>query len=138
MIRDLLTTARTIAVVGLSTQPWKAAHSVPAALQAAGYRVIPVHPTADEILGEKVYRSLADIPDKIDIVDVFRPAPETPAIAEQAVAIGARALWLQLGIANAQAKDTAEAAGLIYVEDRCIAVERATLGLSVKASPESS
>jgi uncharacterized protein len=130
VIRDLLTTAKTIAVVGLSTQPWKAAHSVPAAFQAAGYRVIPVHPTADEILGEKVYRSLTDIPEKIDIVDVFRPAPETPAIAEQAVAVGARALWLQLGIANPAAKEIAEAGGLIYVEDRCIAVERATLGLT--------
>ncbi|MEV6611327.1 MULTISPECIES: CoA-binding protein [unclassified Kutzneria] len=125
----MLTSARTIAVVGLSTQPWKAAHSVPASLKAAGYKVIPVHPTATEILGEKAYRSLLDIPEHIDIVDVFRPADETPAIAEQAVQVKAGALWLQLGIANDQARAIAEAAGLPYVEDRCIAVERSTLGL---------
>lgn len=129
MIKDLLSSARTIAVVGLSTQPWKAAHSVPASLKAAGYKVIPVHPTATEILGEKVYRSLLDIEAHVDIVDVFRPADETPAIAEQAVQIKAGALWLQLGIANDQARAIAEAAGMPYVEDRCIAVERSMLGL---------
>ena len=129
MIKDLLSSARTIAVVGLSTQPWKAAHSVPASLKAAGYAVIPVHPTATEILGEKAYRSLLDIPVHVDIVDVFRPADETPAIAEQAVQIKAGALWLQLGIANDQARSIAEAAGLTYIEDRCIAVERSMLGL---------
>ncbi|GAA3430607.1 CoA-binding protein [Kutzneria kofuensis] len=129
MIRELLTSAKTIAVVGLSTQPWKAAHSVPAALKAAGYKVIPVHPSATEILGEKAYRSLLDIPEKIDIVDVFRPADEAPAIAEQAVQVKAGALWLQLGIANPQAREIAEAAGMTYVEDRCIAVERSMLGL---------
>jgi predicted CoA-binding protein len=129
VIKDLLSSARTIAVVGLSTQPWKAAHSVPASLKAAGYKVIPVHPSATEILGEKVYRSLLDIPEHVDIVDVFRPADETPAIAEQAVQIKAGALWLQLGIANERARAIAEAAGLTYIEDRCIAVERSTLGL---------
>jgi hypothetical protein len=129
VIKDLLSSARTIAVVGLSTQPWKAAHSVPASLKAAGYKVIPVHPTATEILGEKVYRSLLDIEAHVDIVDVFRPADETPAIAEQAVQIKAGALWLQLGIANDQARAIAEAAGMPYVEDRCIAVERSMLGL---------
>ncbi|HTI27052.1 MAG TPA: CoA-binding protein [Kutzneria sp.] len=128
-MKDLLSSARTIAVVGLSTQPWKAAHSVPASLKAAGYTVIPVHPTATEILGEKAYRSLLDIPVHVDIVDVFRPADETPAIAEQAVQIKAGALWLQLGIANDQARSIAEAAGLTYIEDRCIAVERSMLGL---------
>ena len=129
MIKDLLSSARTIAVVGLSTQPWKAAHSVPASLKAAGYTVIPVHLTATEILGEKAYRSLLDIPVHVDIVDVFRPADETPAIAEQAVQIKAGALWLQLGFANDQARSIAEAAGLTYIEDRCIAVERSMLGL---------
>ena len=129
MIKELLSSARTIAVVGLSTQPWKAAHSVPASLKAAGYKVIPVHPTATEILGEKAYRSLLDIPEHIDIVDVFRPADETPAIAEQAVKVKAGALWLQLGIANEQARATAEAAGMTYIEDRCIAVERSMLSV---------
>lgn len=129
MIKDLLTSAKTIVVVGLSTQPWKAAHSVPASLKAAGYRVIPVHPSATEILGEKAYRSLLDVPGKVDIVDVFRPADEAPGIAEQAVQIGAGALWLQLGIASQRAREIAEAGGLTYVEDRCIAVERSMLGV---------
>jgi predicted CoA-binding protein len=129
VIRDLLTSAKTIAVVGLSTQPWKAAHSVPASLKAAGYRVIPVHPSATEILGEKAYRSLLEIPDKIDIVDVFRPAGEAPGLAEQAVQVKAGALWLQLGIVSPRAREIAEAGGLTYVEDRCIAVERSMLGL---------
>jgi predicted CoA-binding protein len=129
VIRELLTSAKTIAVVGLSTQPWKAAHSVPASLKAAGYRVIPVHPSATEILGEKAYRSLLEIPDKIDIVDVFRPAGEAPGLAEQAVQIKAGALWLQLGIVSPRAREIAEAGGLTYVEDRCIAVERSMLGL---------
>jgi predicted CoA-binding protein len=129
VIRELLTSAKTIAVVGLSTQPWKAAHSVPASLKAAGYRVIPVHPSATEILGEKAYRSLLEIPDKIDIVDVFRPAGEAPGLAEQAVQVKAGALWLQLGIVSPRAREIAEAGGLTYVEDRCIAVERSMLGL---------
>jgi predicted CoA-binding protein len=129
VIKDLLTSAKTIVVVGLSTQPWKAAHSVPASLKAAGYRVIPVHPSATEILGEKAYRSLLDVPGKVDIVDVFRPADEAPGIAEQAVQIGAGALWLQLGIASQRAREIAEAGGLTYVEDRCIAVERSMLGV---------
>jgi predicted CoA-binding protein len=129
VIRELLTSARVIAVVGLSTQPWKAAHAVPASLKAAGYTVIPVHPSATEILGVKAYRSLLDVPDKIDIVNVFRPADEAPAIAEQAVQVKAGALWLQLGIVSPRAREIAEAAGLAYVEDRCIAVERSMLGL---------
>ncbi|GAB3580016.1 CoA-binding protein [Amycolatopsis endophytica] len=122
---EVLKAARTIAVVGLSRDPAKAAHSVPAAMQAAGFRVIPVHPSADEILGEKAHRTLADIPEPVDIVDVFRPAPEAPGIAGQAVAIGAKALWLQQGIASAEARRIAEAGSLDYVEDRCIAVVRA-------------
>ncbi|GAA0608099.1 CoA-binding protein [Kutzneria viridogrisea] len=126
MITELLRSARTIAVVGLSTQPWKAAHSVPAAMQAAGFRIIPVHPSAEQILGEKAYRSLLDVPDKIDIVDVFRPEQEAPEIAEQAVRVGAGAVWLQLGLRSERAREIAEAGGLAYVEDHCIAVERAS------------
>ncbi|NIH78210.1 CoA-binding protein [Amycolatopsis viridis] len=122
---DILKAANTIAVVGLSRDPAKAAHSVPAAMQAAGFRIIPVHPSADELLGEKVYRSLADIPEPVDLVDVFRPAPEAPAVAEQAAAIGARALWLQQGIVSPEARRIAEAAGMDYIENRCIAVVRA-------------
>jgi predicted CoA-binding protein len=122
---EVLTAANTIAVVGLSRDPRKAAHAVPASLQAAGFRIIPVHPSATELLGEKVYRTLADIPEPVDLVDVFRPSPEAAAIAEQAVAIGAKALWLQQGIRSARARAIAEEGGLDYVEDRCTAVVRA-------------
>lgn len=120
-----LAEAGTIAVVGLSRSPAKAAHSVPAALQEAGFRIIPVHPSADELLGEKAYRALTDIPEPVDLVDVFRPAPEAPGIARQAVAIGARTLWLQQGIVSPEARRIATEAGLNYVEDRCTAVVRA-------------
>jgi predicted CoA-binding protein len=120
-----LAAANTIAVVGLSRNPAKAAHAVPANLQAAGFRIIPVHPSADELLGEKVYRSLTDIPEPVDLVDVFRPAAEAPGIAREAVAIGANTLWLQQGIVSPEARRIATEAGLDYVEDRCIAVVRA-------------
>lgn len=115
----------TITVVGLSVDPTKSAHSVPAAMQAFGWRVIPVNPHADVILGEQVYRRLGDIPGGVGFVNVFRPAADCPDIARQAVAAGAKALWLQLGIVSAEAREIAESAGLRYVEDRCIAVERA-------------
>lgn len=124
-----LDAAKTIAVVGLSRDPAKAAHAVPANMQAAGFRIIPVHPSADELLGEKVYRSLRDIPEPVDLVDVFRPAGEAPDIAHDAVAIGAKTLWLQQGIVSATARRIATDAGLNYVEDRCIAVVRALSGI---------
>jgi predicted CoA-binding protein len=131
MITELLSTARRIAVVGLSTQPWKAAHSVPAAMRAAGYTVVPVHPSAAEILGERAYRSLLDVPGKVDVVEVFRPADEAPEIAQQAVRIGAGAVWLQLGLTSERAREIATSAGLGYVEDSCMAVERAARGITV-------
>src|SRR4051794_34364129 len=115
----------TVAVVGLSSEPTKAAHSVPAAMQAYGWRVIPVNPHADELLGETVYRRLADIPESIDVVNVFRPAAEAADIVQQAADIGAKAVWLQLGIVSAEARRIAANHGLLYVEDRCLAVERA-------------
>jgi predicted CoA-binding protein len=121
MLRDF----DTLAVVGLSADPTKAAHSVPAAMQAYGWDVIPVNPHADRLLGRPVYRRLADIPEPVDVVNVFRPAAEAADIARQAVEIGAKGLWLQLGIVSAEARQIAEEAGLLYVEDRCIAVERA-------------
>ncbi|SFO95048.1 hypothetical protein SAMN05421810_101496 [Amycolatopsis arida] len=126
----VLREATTIAVVGLSQHPEKAAHSVPAALQAAGFRVVPVHPSAESVLGEKAYRSLVDVPGPVDVVEVFRPAAEAPEIARQAVRIGARALWLQQGIVSAEARRIAEEAGLDYVEDRCMAVVRAIAGIT--------
>ncbi|KID28735.1 CoA-binding protein [Prauserella rugosa] len=126
----VLSEASTIAVVGLSRDPAKSAHSVPAAMQSAGFRVIPVHPSADVLLGERVYRSLADIPEHVDIVDVFRPSGEAAAVARDAAAIGATALWLQQGIISEEARTIAAEAGMDYVEDQCIAVVRALAGIT--------
>jgi len=119
---DILRAAATIAVVGASRDPSKAGGSVPAGLQRRGFRIIPINPYADTLFGEKVYRSLLDVPDKIDLVDVFRPAEDAPEIARQAAAVGARALWLQLDIRSDEARRIAEAAGMDYVEDECTAV----------------
>jgi uncharacterized protein len=118
----VLERARTIAVVGASRDPDKAGGSVPFGLQRRGFRVIPINPFAEELFGERVYRSLLDVPEKIDLVDVFRPAVDVPEIARQAVAVGARALWLQLDIRSEEARRIAEAGGLDYVEDECTAV----------------
>jgi predicted CoA-binding protein len=123
--KEILERYTTIAVVGLSRDPSKSAHSVPRTLQAAGFRIIPVNPYADTLLGEKVYRRLADIPEPVDIVEVFRPSADAPEVARQAVAAKAKVLWLQLGIVSPEARAIAEGAGLVYVEDRCMAVERA-------------
>jgi uncharacterized protein len=119
---EILDSARTIAVVGASRDPNKASGSVPAGLQRRGFRIIPVNPYADTLFGERVYRSLVEVPEKIDLVDVFRPSADTPEIARQAAAIGARALWLQLDIRSDEARRIAEAAGMDYVEDECTAV----------------
>ena len=120
--QDLLAGAKTIAVVGASRDPLKAGGSVPAGLQRRGFRIIPVNPYADTLFGERVYRSVLEIPEKIDIVDVFRPAADAPAIARQAAQVGARALWLQLDIRSDEARRIAEAAGMDFVEDECTAV----------------
>ena len=125
LTRLILEEMSTFAVVGLSSDPTKAAHSVPAALQAYGWRIIPVNPHADELLGEPVYRRLADIPEPVEVVNVFRPSAEAADITRQAVEIGAKAVWLQLGITSAEARHIAADAGILYVEDRCTAVERA-------------
>ncbi|HEV2027152.1 MAG TPA: CoA-binding protein [Candidatus Dormibacteraeota bacterium] len=120
--KDILERATTIAVVGASRDPNKAGGSVPVGLQQRGFRIIPINPFADTLFGERVYRSLSDVPVKIDLVDVFRPAGDAPEIARQAVAVGATALWLQLDIRSDEARRIAEAAGLDYVEDECTAV----------------
>lgn len=121
--KEILERSRTIAVVGIARTTDKPSGGVPADLQRRGFRIIPVNPKADEILGEKAYRSLSDVPEDVDVVEVFRPAAEAPDIARQAVAIGARALWLQLGIESDEARKIAEDAGLDFVQDRCMAVE---------------
>jgi predicted CoA-binding protein len=129
IVERILTSYDTITVVGASRATYKAAHSVPAHMQRHGWRIIPVNPHADQILGEQVYRTLADVPDQVGLVDVFRPPDQTPDIARQAVAAGATALWLQLGIASAEARAIAEDAGLLYVEDRCLIIEQRRLNL---------
>lgn len=129
VVERILTTYDTITVVGASDDPSKAAHSVPAHMQQHGWRIVPVNVRGDRVLGEPVFRTLADVPEPIGLVDVFRPSEQTPDIARQAVAVGATALWLQLGIASPAARAIATEAGLLYVEDRCLLVERRRLGL---------
>jgi predicted CoA-binding protein len=130
VVEQILSKYDTIAVVGASADPAKPAHTVPAHMQNHGWRIIPVNPKADELFGEPVYRTLADIPEQIGLVDVFRPSDQTAEIARQAAAAGATALWLQLGIASAEAREIAENAGLLYVEDRCLIIEQRRLGVS--------
>ena len=119
---EILRTARTIAVVGASPDPSRTSHGVMRYLQRAGYRCIPVNPNADEVLGERCYPSLADVPESVDLVDVFRRAEYCAGVAREAAATGAPALWLQLGLRSAEARDVAEEAGMEYVEDACTAV----------------
>jgi hypothetical protein len=125
LITGLLERARTIAVVGLSDKPHRDSYRVASYLQRAGYRIIPVNPRCDNILGEPCHPDLASIREPIDIVDVFRRADDTPPVAREAVAAGAGALWLQLGISSEATRQIAEAAGMPLVMDRCILVEHA-------------
>jgi predicted CoA-binding protein len=131
-LKTLLTRAQTIAVVGASNNTDRPVYSVMRRLQRVGYHVIPVNPRETEILGEKVYPSLRDIPVHVDIVDVFRRAEATPPIAEDAVAIKAGALWLQQGISNEESARIAKAGGLTVVMDTCIAVEHSLLQVPAK------
>lgn len=120
-LRQILSNASAIAVVGASSKPDRSSHGIMRRLQLVGYRVIPVNPNETEVLGERAYRSLRDIPIKIDIVDVFRRPEFTPAIADDAVAMGAKVLWLQSGIENEDAAARAKAGGLKVVMDACLA-----------------
>jgi hypothetical protein len=129
VVERILTTYETITVVGASADSAKAAHGVPARMQRHGWRIIPVNLRGGTILGERAYRTLAEIPEQVGLVDVFRPSAQAVGVARQAVAAGATALWLQLGITSAEAREIAEAAGLLYVENRCMAVEQRRLGL---------
>jgi uncharacterized protein len=128
--RDILSDALTIAVVGASRYPDKAAHSVPYHLLRHGWRVIPVNPNTDELWGERCYPLLAEIPEPVDLVNVFRPSAEATDVVRQAIEIGAKAVWLQQGIVSPQGRRMAEAAGIDYVEDQCTAVVRAAYGLT--------
>ena len=122
-IRRLLTAARTIAVVGLSPDPDRDSHRVAAYLQEHGYRVIPVNPSASEVLGERAYPDLASVPAPIDIVDVFRKPEAIPGIVDDAISVKAKAVWMQLGLANNAAAQKARAAGLAVVMNKCIMVQ---------------
>jgi predicted CoA-binding protein len=130
-IRQLLTTSRTIAMVGASAKPDRPSHGIMKILMRAGYNVIPVTVRDAEVLGKRAYKSLGDIPERVDIVDVFRRAEDTPAIAEEAREIGARALWLQLGISNEEAARIATEAGMMIVMDKCIGVTVAQMKIHV-------
>ncbi|WAC53601.1 CoA-binding protein [Gordonia sp. SL306] len=129
VVETILRTYDTITVVGASANPSKAANEVPAYMAEHGWRIIPVNPYADEIVGQKVYRTLADVPEQVGLVDVFRPSEDAAEVARQAVEAGATALWLQLGIESEEARAIAEDAGLLYVEDRCLIIEQRRTGL---------
>lgn len=126
-LRRILARDRTIAVIGLSAEWHRPSYFAAKYMQEHGYRIIPVNPGHSEILGEKCYPSLRDIPERVDIVDVFRKADDVPPIAEDAVAIGARVLWMQIGVVNEAAAQKAGAAGLDVVMDRCVKIEHARL-----------
>jgi predicted CoA-binding protein len=132
-IRELLDSARTIAMVGASSSPERPSHGIFRQLLGHGYRVIPVNPNETEVLGQKAYASLKDVPDEIDIVNVFRRQEHTPAVAEEAVAIGAKTLWLQSGISNENAAELASKGGLQVVMDSCIGVMVSLLGVPKRA-----
>jgi predicted CoA-binding protein len=130
VVEKILRQYDTITVVGASRSADKPAHYVPEHMQSHGWRIIPVNPHADTILGEPVYRSLADIPEQVGLVNVFRPSEQAPDIARQAVAAGASALWLQLHLTSVEARAIATDAGLLYVENHCMLVEQQRLGLT--------
>lgn len=126
-IPEILKSSHTIAVVGLSSNPMRPSNGVAAYLQRAGYRVIPVNPNESEVLGEKCYARLEDVPEKIDVVDIFRRSECVPEIVESAIRVGAKTVWMQEGVVNQQAAERARAAGLEVVMDRCTLKEHRKL-----------
>ena len=118
-IERILDECRTIAVVGLSSNSWRPSHSVAGYMKDQGYKVIPVNPNEEEVFGNKSYASLADVPDKIDLVDVFRRSEEAGAVVDEAIKVGAKAVWLQEGVIDDAAAERAAAAGLLVVMNRC-------------------
>jgi predicted CoA-binding protein len=122
-VTKILASAKTIAVVGLSGKPYRASFGVSETLQASGYRIFPVNPKETEVLGEKCYARLEDIPEKIDIVDIFRRPEFVPEIVDAAIRIGARAIWMQEGVEDEPSAERARLAGLFVIMDNCIAKE---------------
>lgn len=138
-IRHILESFRTVAVVGLSRDPAKPSHAVAKYLQSTGYRIIPINPFCDQILGEKCYKSLLDVPEAIEVVDIFRPSEDAPAIVDEAIALRNRlgtpkVIWMQLGIVNEEAARRAEESGLTVVMDRCMQMEHKRLGMESETS----
>ena len=133
-LAQLFRASRTVAVVGLSPDRMRASNGIARYLQRSGFRVIPVNPNETEVLGHKSYASLRDIPEPVDIVDVFRRPEFLPEIAADAIAIGAKALWMQQGIAHAEAATVATEAGLLVIQDRCIMIEHMRLAGALPAS----
>jgi predicted CoA-binding protein len=123
----ILREARTVAVVGLSPNPERPSHRVARYLQEQGYRIVPVNPTVQSVLGERSYPSLAEIPEPVDVVDVFRRSEDVPPVVEQAIAIGARVVWMQEGVVHPEAAERARTAGLAVVMDRCMRKEHSRL-----------
>ncbi len=128
-LRRIYADTKTIAVVGASNDESKAAHTIPRYLQRQGFRIVPVNPRGGEILGERAYPSLKDVDVPVDVVDVFRPSPETPDIARDAVSIGAKVLWLQLGIESEEAAEIAEKGGVKAIMDLCMGATHKRMGL---------
>ena len=126
-IEEILRECRTVAVVGLSPNPARPSHGVAAYLQANGYRIVPVNPMIDEVLGERSYPDLEAVPFPVELIDVFRRSQEVPPVAEQAIRVGAVALWLQLGVIHHEAAARAAEHGLDVVMDRCTAIEHRAL-----------
>jgi len=133
-LKQILTSATTIAMVGASSNPDKSSHGIMQKLQSVGYKVIPVNPKETDVLGERAYPSLLDIDQPVDIVDVFRRSEDTPAIADEAVKIGAKTLWLQTGVSSEEAAARARAGGLTVVMDACIGATHAMLRVPRKSS----
>jgi len=125
--RRILQAAKTLAVVGLSRREGRPGYYVPAYMQSAGYRIIPVNPKLDEALGEKAYPDLLSIPEPVDVVVIFRRSEDVPPVVEQAIQIGAKVVWMQLGIVNQAAAERARAAGLEVVMDSCIKIDHQLL-----------
>ena len=126
-VQEILEQSKVIAVVGLSPKPHRDSHEVAKYLQGNGYRIIPVYPRADSILGEKVYPDLKSIPDEVDVVDIFRKSQDVPPVVDEAIEIGAKVVWMQLGVVHEEAAAKARDAGLGVVMDRCMLVEHRNL-----------
>jgi len=132
MIEELLRSTKTIAVVGLSRKPWRASFGVSEYMQSAGYRIIPVNPHEGEVLGEKAYQTLDEVPEPVDMVNIFRRSEAVPEIVEAAIRMEAKSIWMQEGVVHEAAAARARQAGLIVVMDKCLLKEHRALSLSSK------